>query len=238
MQFESYAPTTVFEANKADDAALDVLVQGNALTLEQADVLRAIKRHFANPNFKDPNRTGKLFRALSCISETSDGTPEVCVLLCYYLGAKNVLVITPHKNTCDQFHADFCGSIDVQTKKVNNNDALVIRRGIFKPESAPQVLPSFYGTKATSRIDIPKIFPRDFRQTLLVLHAQTFSEHTDYVILEELPRDYFDLVIVAQANLYPAPTKSHMIDHFNCAKIVFMTTTTANLCDHTSMLMW
>ena len=201
------------------------LETGGCIYAHQREAILAVQDRFELQQEDLP--LGAPFGVAAISIPTGGGRSGIYVLMAYLRRARNVLVIASSLEFTNQLHMDFCSG---------GVHALVIRRGIFRQEDIPLVLPPLNGTKAirTSDLsaitDVNNVFPHN--QTLLVVYAQKFTGGAG-VNLENIQRNFFDLIIVDEAQHYPVETWNRIIDHFgpnpdnnNQARILFGTTTT------------
>lgn len=209
----THPPISTFAANPITDENLQTIQNAHCLSEHQVAALRAIHGHFTQ------------HCTATVVFPTGADSSAVAVVACYMLRARNVLVVTPAKVIADQLHSDFCGSWDDKNARIDVQHALMVRCGIYSAYNAYAAIPPFVGTQANTTQDLQKQTPLVVAQTLLVVHAQSFADASNHVNLQDLDRNFFDLLIVAEAHHYSSKAWRQIVDHFRSAKVVFLSAT-------------
>ena len=97
-----------------------------------------------------------------------------------------------------------------------NPDNFWIKRNVF---SSPEFLPSVCEYSPTLNKDVLD------KSNIIILNVQKLQKRLDSSILNFLPKNYFDLIIVDEAHHSTARTWTDAIRHFSDAKIVKLTGT-------------
>ncbi len=141
---------------------------------------------------------------------TGCGKTGVAVLSAYILSANSVLVVTPSLAVTDEIGKNFS----------DHENSFLVKRGFVQKKNARKYLPS------TSIIKDAKEIRTSFNNDLMVVNAHKVkSKQPGTVLIEDIPKDQYDLVIVDEAHHYPADTWKLLIDHFSGSKRLFLTAT-------------
>ena len=136
---------------------------------------------------------------------TGCGKTGVAVLASYALNASRVLVITPSVIISKQ--------VDVAY------DDFLYKCGVFNAsQNRKYVVPS--KRVITNSSDIPGAMG----SSVMIVNAHKIGGKSR-VKIEDIPNDWYDLVIVDEAHHYPAPTWKLLVDHFCNSQRLFLTAT-------------
>ena len=136
---------------------------------------------------------------------TGCGKTGVAVLASYVLNASRVLVITPSVIISKQIDAAY--------------DHFMYNCGVFTEAHNPRnVVPS--KCVITNSRDIPGAMG----SSVMIVNAHKIGGQSR-VKIEDIPNDWYDLVIVDKAHHYPAPTWKLLVDHFYNSQRLFLTAT-------------
>ncbi len=151
-------------------------------------------------------RDGKRSHAL-IVLPTGVGKTGVMGIAPYYVSKGRVLVIAPRVAIKDNL---------VKNLDPLNPDNFWIKRKVFpSPEYLPNVCE--YSTSLTKDV-LDK-------SNIIILNAQKLQVRLDSSILNFLPKDYFDLIIIDEAHHSTAKTWMDAINHFSQAKVIKLTGT-------------
>ncbi len=125
----------------------------------------------------------------------------------YYISKGKVLIIAPRVAIKDNL---------IKELDPLNPDNFWIKRKVF---SSPEYLPSV--------CEYSRMLPRDVlgKSNIIILNAQKLQARLDSSILNFLPEDYFDLIIIDEAHHSTAKTWADAINHFSEAKVIKLTGT-------------
>lgn len=145
---------------------------------------------------------------------TGTGKTMVVALLPYILESNRVLIIAPDLEIFMQLETQFMG-----TKK--NPDSLVFLKHKLVPPGDKNI-PAVQAISSTAELDVPNLRGRD----IVIANVDKFHTKKGSSDWQEcLPKDLFDLVIVDEAHHLPSDKWRIVVEHFQTAKLVFMTAT-------------
>ena len=210
MECVETPPQTVFNIQHDSmvtflDGQHSKLQRGEELRLlypHQVEAVQKLREYFSPQAQSDPNASNVALVVLP----TGCGKTGVAVLASYALNASRVLVITP--------------SIIISRQIAAAYGNFLIERGVVPntPESAQRALPT------VSLINKSTEIRNGMRSMVMVVNAHKIGGQSS-VRIEDIPREGYDLVIVDEANHYPAPTWHLLVDHFHKSHRLFLTAT-------------
>lgn len=174
------------------------ILENENLREPQIYAYSALYNHF----IRDEMKTHALI-----VLPTGVGKTGVMGIAPYYISKGKVLIIAPRVAIKDNL---------IKELDPLNPDNFWIKRRVFpSPEYLPNVC------------EYSPMLSRDVldKSNIIILNAQKLQIRLDSSILNFLPKDYFDLIIIDEAHHSTAKTWTDAIEHFSDAKVIKLTGT-------------
>ena len=138
---------------------------------------------------------------------TGVGKTGVMGIAPYGISKGKVLIIAPRVTIKDNL---------IKSLDPLNPENFWIKRDVFK---SPQYLPSVCEYSTTLTLDVLD------QSNIIILNVHKLQSRLDSSILNYLPKDYFDLIVIDEAHHSTARTWTDTIEHFSDAKVIKVTGT-------------
>lgn len=174
------------------------ILENEALREPQINAYTELYNHFI---------TNKKTTHALVVLPTGVGKTGVMGIAPYYISKGKVLIIAPRVTIKDNL---------IKTLDPLSPDNFWVQRDIFE---SPEQLPSVCEYRPTLTKDVLD------RSNIIILNVHKLQSRLDSSMLNFLPKDYFDLIIVDEAHHSTAKTWTDAIDHFSESKVIKLTGT-------------